>query len=244
MTTWASMHLLRDGRCIERAPASIRREFLLDPAAGFFYDVPRDRAAEPDMAAHRRMVLEWFSGTSCVDGLHVGRLTMVLASDPLAGLPAALALVDRNDADHMRPFLGNLKSRELRRRVVIIGRSNPHPELLGRMWPEADHPLCDFYLLKSISGLILDAVRRLEATKARRGRPGRKRKRGRKGTRARSAARCRCPTNRQEVHFVFKHRHLVVKRREESTAADRDDLARMLESLPELAAPQRCAGRI
>src|SRR3954465_5228101 len=55
--------LLKDGMSIERALASFRREFLLDLSTGFVYDVLRDRAAELDMAAHRRMVLERFSGT-------------------------------------------------------------------------------------------------------------------------------------------------------------------------------------
>src|SRR5512135_2257062 len=59
--------LLKDGMSIVRALASIRREFLLDLSTGFVYDVLRDRAAELDMARHRRAVLERFSGTLCVD---------------------------------------------------------------------------------------------------------------------------------------------------------------------------------
>src|SRR5262245_50585009 len=55
--------LLKDGMSIERALGSIRREFLLDLSTGFVYGLLRDRAAELDMAAHRRMVLEHFSGT-------------------------------------------------------------------------------------------------------------------------------------------------------------------------------------
>ena len=43
--------LLKDGVSIERALASIRREFLLDLSTGFVYGVLRDRAAELDMAA-------------------------------------------------------------------------------------------------------------------------------------------------------------------------------------------------
>ena len=54
--------LLKDGMSVERALESIRREFLLDLSTGFVYDVLRDRAAELDLAAHRRAVLERFSG--------------------------------------------------------------------------------------------------------------------------------------------------------------------------------------
>jgi hypothetical protein len=236
--------LLTDGMSIERALSSIRREFLLDLSTGFVYDVLRDRAAELDMAEHRRMVLDRFSGTLCVDELHLGRFTLLLATDPLADLPVAFALVDKNDSDHMRRFLGNLKARGLRPRVVVTDGSNLYPELLGQLWPEADHQLCVFHVVKSINGLILDAVRRLKAAMARRGKAGRKKKRGRKSKRARATASRRGPTLKQKAHFVFKHRHLVVKRREKLTDAERSDLTRMLEYLPELATLRHFADRV
>ncbi len=100
--------LLKDGMSIERALASIRREFLLDLPTGFVYDVLRDHAASLDMAAHRRRVLDHFSGTLCVDELHLGRFTLLLATDPIADLPVAFALVATNDQVHMRRFLANL----------------------------------------------------------------------------------------------------------------------------------------
>jgi hypothetical protein len=236
--------LLKDGMSIERALASIRREFCLDLSTGFVYDVLRDRAAELDMAAHRRMVLDRFSGTLCVDELHLGRFTLLLATDPLADLPVAFALVGKNDADHMRRFLGNLKTWGLLPRVVVTDGSNLYPELLGKLWPEADHQLCVFHALKTINGLILDAVRRLKAALARRGKAGRKKKRGRKSRWAKAAAVRRGPTLKEKAHFVFKHRHLVVKRREKLTEAERSDLAQMQEYLPELATLRRFADRV
>ena len=102
--------ILEDGMSIERTLRSLRREFLLELSTGFVYDVLRDRAGELDMAEHRRMVLEQFSGTLCVDELHLGRFTLLLATDPIRDLPVAFALVGANDQDHMRRFLGNLKT--------------------------------------------------------------------------------------------------------------------------------------
>jgi hypothetical protein len=236
--------LLQDGMSIERALESIRREFLLDLSTGFVYDVLRDRAAELDMAAHRRMVLDRFSGTLCVDELHLGRFTLLLATDPLADLPVAFALVEKNDADHMRRFLGNLKTWGLMPRVVVTDGSNLYPELLGQLWPDADHQLCVFHALKTINGLILDAVRRLKTARARRGKAGRKKKRGRTSKKAKAAARRRGPTLKQKAYFVFKHRHLIVKRREKFTETERGDLERMLEYLPELATLRRFADRV
>jgi hypothetical protein len=236
--------LLKDGMSIERALASIRREFLLGLSTGFVYGVLRDRAAELDMARHRRMVLERFSGTLCVDELHLGRFTLLLATDPLADLPVAFALVDRDDRDHMRRFLQNLKTWGLMPRAVVTDGSNLYPELLAELWPDADHQLCVFHALKSINGLILDAVRRLKAAMARRGKAGRKRRRGRKSKRAQAAAGRRGPTLKEKAHFVFRHRHLIVKRRENLTEVERDDLTRMLGYLPELVTLRRFADRV
>src|SRR5262249_17481362 len=111
--------LLKDGMSIERALASIRREFLLDLSTGFVYAVLRDHAPSLDMAAPRRKVLAHFSGTLCVAELHLGRFTLLLATDPLADLPVAFALVDKNDHGHMGRFLGNLKAWGLAPRVVV-----------------------------------------------------------------------------------------------------------------------------
>jgi hypothetical protein len=104
--------------------------------------------------------------------------------------------------------------------------------------------LCVFHVVKDINKLVLDAVRRLKAAMARRGKAGRKKKRGRKSKQAKAAAARRGPSVKERAHFVFKHRHLVVKRRENLTEAERDNLARMLSYLPELAVLRRFADRI
>jgi hypothetical protein len=97
--------IIKDGMSIERILESLRREFLLELSSGFVYNVLRDRAEELDMSEHRRMVLEHFSGTLCVDELHLGRFTLLLATDPLSDLPVAFALVAANDQDHMWRWL-------------------------------------------------------------------------------------------------------------------------------------------
>jgi hypothetical protein len=236
--------ILEDAMNVERATESLRRDFLLDLSSGFVYDVLRDRAAELDLAAHRRTVLGRFSGTLCVDELHLGRFTLLLATDPLRDLPVAFALVTKNDQDHMRRFLGNLKTWGLMPGVVVTDGSNLYPAVLGELWPEADHQLCVFHVLKDINKLILDAVRRMRTAMGRRGKAGRKKKRGRKGAKAKAAASRRGPTIKEKAKFVFKHRHLITKRRENLTEAQRDDLRRMLDYLPELRALRRFAERI
>jgi Transposase len=236
--------IIEDGMSIERTLQSLRREFLLDLSTGFVYDLLRDRAAQLDLAEHRRMVLEQFSGTLCVDEVHLGRFTLLLATDPIRDLPVAFALVGANDQDHMRRFLQNLTNWGLRPRTVITDGSNLYPAVLAELWPDADHQLCVFHILKQINELILDAVRRLRKGMARRGRAGRKKKRGRKGAERRAAAARRGMTLKEKSAFVFKHRHLVVKRREKLTESERAELVRMLEYLPELATLRRFADRI
>ena len=78
----------------------------------------------------------------------------------------------------------------------------------------------------------------------RRGKAGRKKKRGRKGAKSKAAAARRGMTVKEKAYFVFKHRHLIVKRRENFTEAERDDLTRMLEYLPELATLRRFTDRV
>src|SRR3954449_6583193 len=236
--------ILKDGMNVEQTLESLDREFLLDLSTGFVYDVLHDHAAHLDMSEHRRKVLEHFSGTLSVDELHLGRFTLLLATDPLSDLPVAFALVAANDQDHMRRFLKNLKTWGLNPQVVVTDGSNLYPAVLGELWPEADHQLCVFHVIKDINKLILDAVRRLRTAMSRRGQAGRKKKRGRKGAKSKATAARRGLTVKEKAHFVFKRRHLVVKRRENLSESERDDLARMLEYLPELATLRRFADRI
>ncbi len=157
----------------------MKRDFFLKLSEGFVYDCLRWKVSQLDVPAHRRMVLEKFSGTLCLDELHLGRFTLLLATDAIADLPVAFALVSRNDEAHMRRFLGNIKRGGLLPRVVISDGSHLYPKILAQLWPQARHQLCVFHLLKDINALIVTAVRRLAHALRRRGQAGRKRKRGR-----------------------------------------------------------------
>src|SRR3954447_20917624 len=97
--------ILDDGMSVEQTLESLRREFLLELSSGFVSDVLRDHARPLDLADHRREVLKHFSGTLCIDELHLGRFTLLLATDPISDLPIAFALVSANDQGHMRRFL-------------------------------------------------------------------------------------------------------------------------------------------
>jgi hypothetical protein len=226
--------LLRDRLNVEQTRAALRRDFGVALSEGFVYDCLRWQVARLDLGAYRHRVLEEFSGTLCVDELHLGHYPLVLATDPLADLPVGFALVGANDQDHVGRFLRNLARWGLRPAVVVSDGSGLYPQLLAEVWPDARHQLCVFHLLRDVLNKVLDAVRRLRRGQARRGRPGRQRRRGRPGRRQQARRRRRGPTAKEKAAFVWKHRFLIVKRADRLTDQEKADLAQLFAYLPEL----------
>jgi hypothetical protein len=226
--------ILEDGLNVERTLDAMRRDFCLNLSEGFVYDCLRWRIAQLDLAPHRQMVLKKFSGTLCIDELHLGRFTLLLATDPIADLPVAFALVSRNDKDHMCRFLKNLKNWGLKPNVVITDGSSLYPTVLAHLWPFARHQLCVFHILKDINDLILKAVRRLARAMARRGNAGRKRKRGRPSKTQQAARAAAGLTLKQKAAFILKHRFLIVKNTGKLNEQQREILKQMFDYLPEL----------
>jgi transposase-like protein len=234
-------HILDSHLNVEATRHALRRDFLLDRCTGFVYDCLYDAARQLDLAEYRRQTLARFSGTLCVDEIHLGDYTLLLATDPLGDFPVAFALVSQNDQEHLRRFLNNLKTWGLRPEVVVTDGSNLYPALLAELWPDAEHQLCLFHVVKDVNGEVLDAVKRLRRQKARQGHAGRKRQRGRpkKGAKKR-----RGPTAKDKAHFVFKHRHLIVQRPEHLSAGQKRDLRTMLEYIPGLRVLRRFVERV
>jgi transposase-like protein len=216
---------------MEQIQQALQRDFYLDLSDGFLYNCLDWKICQLDGAAYRQWSLEHFSGTLCIDELHLGRYTLLLATDPLADFPVAFALVTHNDQDHMERFLQNLRRHGFQPRVIVTDGSNLYPKLLAAIWPSADHQLCIFHVLKDINQCILDAVRRLQRRLRRRGNQGRRRGKGRPKDSARRQQR---QTQKAKASFVYKHRYLIVKRRDELTAAEARSLGTLFEYLPEL----------
>ncbi len=226
--------ILEDGLNVQRTRAAMKRDFFLDLSEGFLYDCLRWRIQQLDCAAHRQLVIEKFSGTLCIDEVHLGRFTLLLATDPISDLPVAFALVSRNDKSHMRRWLASLKSWGLLPRVVVSDGSTLYPDVLAELWPRARHQLCVFHILKDINKLVLEGVRRLARAMQRRGNAGRRRKPGRP-TKAQQAARAAAgPTLKEKADFILKHRFLIVKDSADLDKQQWEDLEQMFEYLPEL----------
>lgn len=226
--------LLDDGLNIERTREAMRRDFLLELSSGFVYDCLDWQLARLKLGEHRRRTLEDFSGTLCVDELHLGKHTLLLATDPLSDEIIAFALVRVNDQAHLRRFLLMLKYWGFLPQVVISDGSNLYPAVLAEVWPAAAHQLCVFHVLQDVTDKVLDAVRRLRRACERRGKGGRKRKRGRPSKGAKKRAASRGPTAKEKAAFVFKRRYLIVKRAESLSEQERADLEVLFGYLPEL----------
>jgi len=227
--------ILEDKMNVQAVRVAMKRDFFLDLSEGFVYDCLHDQAAQLDMDEYRRWACEEFSGTMCVDELHLGRYTLLLATDPVKDFPVGFALVASNDQEHMQRFLKNLKNHGISPKVVITDGSNLYPKVLGELWPTADHQLCVFHVMQDLNRYVLDAVKRMRRKMAASGQKGRKRKRGRPTKKAqRSASRKKKLSLKEKSHFVFKHRYLIVTRRENMTKQQKKDLQTMLEYLPGL----------
>jgi hypothetical protein len=226
--------ILDDGLNVERTRSAMKRDFLLELSSGFIYDCLDWGLTRLNQAQQRRLALKHFSGYLCVDELHLGEYTLLLATDPVSDRIIGYRLVKINDQAHLRCFLRALQHWGFEPKVVVTDGSNLYPAVLAEVWPAAKHQLCVFHVLQDITNKVLDGVRRLRRGQARRGKGGRKRRRGRKSQEQQARARRRGPTAKEKAAFVYKHRFLIVKRTENMTRKDWEDLGQLFEYLPEL----------
>lgn len=224
--------LLDDRMSVERLRLALKRDFHLELSDGFLYDCLDWKVRQADMPAYRQWTLAHFSGTLCIDEIHLGHRTLLVATDPINDFPLAFALVRANDQDHMRRFLDNLKNWGFAPKVVVTDGSNLYPAVLAALWPQARHQLCVFHVLKDIHEHVFAALRRLRKQLGRQSK--RKRRRGRP-SKAQKRARARYgKTKKDQAYFIWKHRHLIVTRPENLNGRERRWLSQMFRSLPAL----------
>jgi hypothetical protein len=236
--------ILEDHLNVEAVRRRMERDFLLDLSTGFVYDCLHDAARQLDLAEHRQEVLERFSGVLCIDELHLGKFTLLLATDPIGDFPVAFALVSANDQEHMERFLRNLQRHGLQPKIVITDGSPLYPTLLAELWPKAEHQLCVFHVMQDLNKLILDALRRLRMEMGRQGNKGRRRRRGRPSKAQKRRRAKQGKLFKEKSKFIFKHRHLIVKRRENLSEQENKHLKTLLEYLPALRSLRKFADKL
>lgn len=214
---------------------AMQRDFLLKLSTGFLYDCLEYAIGKFDGAEFRAKVLGEFSGSLCVDEIHLGHRVVLLASDPVSDNPVACALVSKNDAAHMLRFLRNLKNHGFSPETVISDRSPLYPKTIAEVWPDADHQLCVFHVISEVNDHVLDAVREVRrAIKPKRIKKGRGRPSRRNRTRAK-----KLKEQRDQADRLFRRRHLIVTKNSNLTSQDKSTLSELLELSPKLGVLRR-----
>lgn len=209
---------------------SMKRDFLLELSTGFIYDCLEFAIRKFDGAGFRAKVLGEFSGTLCVDEIHLGHRVVLLASDPIADNPIACALVSSNDAAHMLRFLRNLKNHGFSPETVITDRSPLYPKTIAEVWPEAKHQLCVFHVMSEVNDHVLDAVREVRrAIKPKRIKKGK----GRPSKRHRARV-TKLKEQREQADRLFRRRHLIVTKQSNIKSEDQSVLEELLSLSPTL----------
>lgn len=209
---------------------AMQRDFLLKLSTGFIYDCLEYAIRKFDGVTFRAKVLGEFSGTLCVDEIHLGRRVVLLASDPISDNPIACALVSSNDGAHMRRFLRNLEIQGFSPTTVVTDRSPLYPKTIAEVWPEAKHQLCVFHAISEINDHVLDAVREVR----RQIKPKRiKNGRGRPSKRMRARIK-KLKEQQTQSDKLFRRRHLLVTKSSNIKSEDRSTLDELLRLSPTL----------
>lgn len=208
----------------------MKRDFYLKLSMGFLYDCLEYAVRKFDGAEFRAKVLSEFSGTLCVDEIHLGHLVELLASDPLADNPIACALVSCNDAAHMLRFLRNLKNHGFSPKTVITDRSPLYPAMIAEIWPVAKHQLCVFHVMSEINEHVLNAVREVRrALKPKRIKKGKGRPEKRNHARVQ-----KLKAQREQAERLLRRRHLIMTKQSKIKTEDRTILDELLSLSPTL----------
>lgn len=188
-----------------------------------------------NMAKHWDFVKANFSGVLCIDEVHDSGHTILFATDPLNDFTVFFKIVEKNDQVNMDAFLQELKDRGLEVLVAITDGSPLYKDSLKKWWAEIEHQLCIFHAIKEVNKLILDGVRDIKNRIKRQGNKGRKRRPGRPSKKAQQQRQAqKGMTKKEQATFLWEHQYLIVKKQEDLTEQDQQDLELMFEIAPEL----------
>jgi hypothetical protein len=186
-----------------------------------------------NLERHWEFVRTHFSGVLCLDEVHDSGRTILFATDPLGDFTVSFKVVDKNDQPHMDLFLQALKDRGLQAKVVITAGSPLYKDSLQHSWAEVEHQLCVFHVIKEVNKLILDGVRAIKNRLQRQGNKGRKKGRGRPSKKAQTQRQRQGMTQKEQATFIWEHQYRIVRKPENLTEQDKQDLALMLTIAPD-----------
>ena len=227
--------LIRDRMPYLSVIRRMQEEYLLTLSLGYIHACFLWAHAQISMETHWNFVRTNFSGVLCIDEVHDSGRTILFATDPLGDFTVSFKVVDKNDQAHMDMFLQALKDRGLKAEVVITDGSPLYKDSLQRYWAEVEHQLCIFHVIKDVNKLILDGVRAIKNRLKRQGNKGRKKRRGRPSKQAQKQRQSRTAMSRKEqATFIWEHQYLIVRKPEDLSEQDKQDLALLLTIAPDL----------
>jgi hypothetical protein len=191
--------------------------------------------------AERRMTTEYlegvladFSGYIAADELYDGPFCVLSIVDNHTFKRLIYEVLDHNPTHEemtkfFRRFRTELDQRSLTLQGVTTDGSPLYPEPLAQIFPEADHQVCEFHVLKEINREILKAV-----TKVRRELKNKlpKLKRGRPSSLAAKKAASRKKKQEKKIADLFEHRYLFVQH--SLSLKDKKTFLRITRGLPNL----------
>jgi transposase-like protein len=213
----------------------MQEDYFLSLSLGYVHDCFVWAHKHIDMESHWAFVKAYFSGVLCIDEVHDSGRTILFATDPLNNFTVWFKLVEKNDQVHMDEFLQALVERGLVPKVVITDGSPLYKDSLQSHWRGVQHQLCIFHVIKEVNKLILDGVRAIKNALKRQGHKGRKKRPGRPSKKVQQQRERRQGMSKKEqAAFIWDHQYLIVRKAEELSEQDQQDLALMLTIAPDL----------
>ena len=227
--------LIRDRMPYRLVQQRMAEDYRLELSLGFLQECFQWAYQQIDKEEHWQFVLATFSGVMCIDEVHDSGQTILFATDPLNDFTIAFEQVETNDQEHMDAFLQRLKEGGLEVAVAITDGSALYKDALQSHWTGIEHQLCLFHLIKEVNQLILSGVRAIKNQIQRQGNKGRKRKPGRPTEKARQQRqRRKGMTKKEQAKFIWEHQYLIVRKEDELSEEDKNDLALMFQIAPDL----------
>lgn len=218
--------ILRDRMSISRVKKRLAEDFLINLSASTIWTWMETEASRFRLDQHWfPTVREHFSGLLCIDEVHETDYAIFIATDPLSDLRITFQVVSEVTQETLGAFCDHILNEVgIVPQVVITDGLNIYPDVLKAKFGAASHQLCVFHVLQDINRIILKAMaaerRQIKERRYVRGRPAKK-GRPRKGKTANKG-------------LAFKHRHILLKKKENLTSEDRKYLKELFRICPSL----------
>ncbi len=227
--------VIRDRMPYELVQDKMAEDHFLELSIGYVHYCFLWAHEQIDKKEHWQFVKANFSGLLCIDEVHDSGYTLLFATDPLNDFTVYFKIVEENNQVNMDAFLQALKDRGLEVLVAITDGSPLYKDSLRQWWKDIAHQLCIFHVVKEVNKLILDGARAIKNALKRQGNKGRKRRPGRPTKRAQQQRQAKKEmTKKAQATFIWDHLYLIVKKQENLTEQDHQDLAMMFEIAPQL----------